>query len=696
MNNLITYLKSNFLNKHQVVSGFSFFVCLLCTISFGKTHSQNTLQNHSLIENYQLSSVAGIENYLENKFNFSAKNLQLAKTYETKSLMGKHIDFTCLYNNILLKGVFVKVHVNEQNQIFFLQENLSELENFTFENLTFNKDIILRKLKESFKVQDIQEEYILINNSFQKSFSVTLTNERKDIYLQRNYTSETVFTERDLKVHFAPVDTIIYGKVFQPDPLSSAHEIYGGNYQDAFTKDTNILILKKFPNIGQLRIITDSVPFSLYGNNFMVNGIDFPNSYSGDTVYYYFEDIYLNVEQEVLGYNVLLTDDLATVKTEIKTEDYDYEELNAEQYYMEVLGDFSAGKFHLKNNVFEMSEFSLPFIEPTSSITNNFSFNRSHSSFEDVNAFYHLNNYHNYIEELGFTTLAPQKILVDAHGNNGADNSYFVNSPSPRLVFGDGGVDDAEDAAVVIHEYTHALSDFASPGTNVGQERQALDEALGDYFSASYSSVYGNYNKGLVFPWDGHNEFWNGRISNSDSTYNSLNLNKSIYFNAEIMSSSLMDIFDKIGKEITDKLVLESIFYNVANNSFLEVFNNILLIDSVLFDNEHKCDIYDVLVARKFKTGFCLGKSLVFDPGFYTINTDKFSNNTDNAEFFIVEENFEKMNVWISNSIGEIVFKQTNILEPRLELNPKEFSKGYYYVRIQTSNEKYLTKLLKL
>lgn len=696
MNNLITYLKSIFLNKLQFVSRFSFFVYLLCTISFGKIHGQNNLQNHSLIENHQLSSVAGIENYLENKFNFSAKNLQLAKTYETKSLTGKHIDFTCLYNNIPLKGVFVKVHVNEQNQIFFLQENLSELESFTFKNSTFNKEIILRKLKESYKVQNIQEEYILLNNFFQKSFSVTLINERKDIYLQRNYTSETVFTERDLKVHFSPVDTIIYGKVFQPDPLSSAHEVYGGNYQDAFTKDTNVLIVKSIPNIGQTNISSTLDSFLLYGVKFEVESINFPNNYSGETVYYYFQDIYLNVDNEILGYNAILSDDLTGLKTEIKIEDYDYEELNAEQYNMEVSGDFSAGKFHLKNNVFEMMEFSLPFIEPTSSITNNFSFNRSHSSFEDVNAFYHLNNFHVYIKELGFDSLAPQKIIVDAHGNNGADNSYFVNSPSPRLVFGDGGVDDAEDAAVVIHEYTHALSDFASPGTNVGQERQALDEALGDYFSASYSSVYGNYNRGLVFPWDGHNEFWNGRISNSDSTYNSLNLNKSIYFNAEIMSSSLMDIFDKIGKEITDKLVLESMFYNVANNSFLEVFKNILLIDSVRFDNEHKCAIYDILVARKFKEGVCIGNSLVFENGLYSKNTNNFSNNTDNAEFFIVEENFEKMDVCISNSIGEIVFKQTNVLESKLVLNPKEFSKGYYYVRFQTSNQKYLTKLLKL
>lgn len=696
MNNFLTYIKSIFSTKIQWFQWRSLFVLILIILSNSKVEGQDILQNHYSIESYLLSSLAELESYLESKYNFREKELQLFKNYEIESLTGKHIDFTCLHNNVVLRDVFLKVHINDQNQIFYIQENVSSLKNNPFESKTLDREKILRNLKESYKVQDVQEMFILRNEKFQKSLSVKLINERNDIYLERNYISETAFTERDLKVHFSPVDTTIYGKVFQPDPLSSAHETYEGNYQDALTKDTSVIIVLKVLNTGQSMISTGVVPFSLYGVNFSVEQVNFPNNYSGDTVYYYFQDVYLNVDNEILGYNAILSDDLTGLKTEIKMEDYDYEELNAEQYNIEVIGDFDAGKFHLKNNVFEMSDLSLPLLDPASSVVNDFSFNRSHSSFEDINAFYHLNNCHTYIEELGFTTLDPQKILIDAHGNNGADNSYFTNSPSPRLVFGEGGVDDAEDAAVVVHEYTHAISNFASPSTNVGAERQALDEALGDYLSTSYSTIYGEYNKGLVFPWDGHNEFWNGRISNTDSTYGSLNLSKSIYVNAEIMSATLMDVFDKIGKDVTDKLVLESLFYNVKNNTFLDVANNLLMIDSLLFDNDHKCDIYDVLVTREFKTGFCIGKSLVFETGFYSINTDKFSNNTANAEFYIIEENFEKMDVWISNSLGEIVFKQVNVLEPKFELSPQGFTNGYYYLRFQTSNDKYLTKLLKL
>lgn len=684
-------MKYNFFNNLQFVK----VLAVLCIVSLNSLNAQNILQTKRVLENFPLTSRSELESFLEKKYHFSDKQFKIEKVYETESLTGKHFDFAIFYNNIPLKEVFLKVHINKQNQIFLIQENFSSIKNIPFENNEFSKEKVIRDLYEVYSLEDIKEAYVLKNSSFHKSLNIKLINERKDVYLERNYTSETEFTERDLKVHFAPTDTTIYGKVFMPDPLSSAHEIYGGNYQDAFTKDTTVLIAKRIPNVGQANIISYLDSFTLNGVKFEVEAVSFPNNYSGDTVYYYFQDIYSNVENEILGYNVRLSDDLTSLKTELKIEDYDYEELNAEQYNIEVKGGFSDSKFHLKNNLFEISELSLPLIEPTTSVTKNFNFKRSHSSFEDINAYYHLNNYHSYIADLGFTTLSPKKIKVDAHGNNGADNSYFTNSPSPRLVFGEGGVDDAEDAAVVIHEYVHALSDFASPNSNIGLERQALDEALGDYLSASYSATFGNFNKGLVFPWDGHNEFWSGRISNSDSTYATLNLNHSIYANAEIMSATLTDIFDEIGKETTDILVIESMFYNVANDSFMAVANNLLLIDSLLFNNDHKCAIYEVLVKRKFKSGFCIGKSLVFKNGFYTTNTEGFSNNTDKAKFYIIENNFEKMDVWISNSLGKIVFKQLNIQEPKMEIDPKNFSSGIFYVRFQTTNEKHLTKILK-
>jgi hypothetical protein len=74
-------------------------------------------------------------------------------------------------------------------------------------------------------------------------------------------------------------------------------------------------------------------------------------------------------------------------------------------------------------------------------------------------------------------------VIIDPHGTS-ADNSFF--SYPNFIYYGTGGVDDAEDADVITHEYSHFLSRNAAPNTNVGMERQGLDEGLGDYVAASY------------------------------------------------------------------------------------------------------------------------------------------------------------------------------------------------------------------
>ena len=81
-------------------------------------------------------------------------------------------------------------------------------------------------------------------------------------------------------------------------------------------------------------------------------------------------------------------------------------------------------------------------------------------AFEAANTYWHIDNYMRYVNvELGIDA-TPQAyttgVRFDPHGANGADNSYF-SSGSDIVVFGEGCVDDAEDADVVIHELGHGL-----------------------------------------------------------------------------------------------------------------------------------------------------------------------------------------------------------------------------------------------
>lgn len=669
---------------------------LLCVLHFS-LNAQSFIKNQTETLEIPISSDQDLTNFLIQKFDFTQKNIELKQTYKVESLTGTHFTFELKKDDAILANFYLKAHVNKGGKLFFLQYNFDNNLEIDLTNNYLNTDLILNSLDEKLRVFKT-EKIIVLNkeNEFQKAFLVGLYQEETDFYVERTYFSETEFTEKNLKVNFAPQDTTIKVKVFMPDPLTSSLNEYGGDFQDAFYKDTSILIIKTIPNTSQNFVSADTSTFSLHGNNFNVQSQGQENIFSGSNIYFVFQDIYLNSDGNVLGYNAVFIDDTSNFKSKIITEDYDYIVLNNERVDAEVIGDFSGSLFSLKNSIFEIVDFSLPVILPQTLSSNQFYFNRSQSGFEETNAFYHLNNFHSYLTNLGFLNLAPQKLKIDAHGANGGDNSFFTNAPSPRLIFGEGGIDDAEDADVVIHEYTHALSYFASPNSNDSIERRALDEALGDYFSSSYSSQFGSFNMYNVFSWDGHNEFWGGRVTNSTKSYLDYALGNSIYANGEIWSATLMDIFNEIGKETTDILVLESLFYNTSGSKFSDAANILLLVDSILFNKEFKCDIYNVLVQRKFKTGICVGTSVVENSGLIALNTEKFSLNKGAAHIYIVEQNFSSMDFWLSDASGKQIFKQKNVLIQEIEINPNVLPSGVYYLRVQTNNNKYKTKLLKL
>ncbi|HYO76012.1 MAG TPA: hypothetical protein VE010_06070, partial [Thermoanaerobaculia bacterium] len=102
-------------------------------------------------------------------------------------------------------------------------------------------------------------------------------------------------------------------------------------------------------------------------------------------------------------------------------------------------------------------------------------FNREESGFEDVNASFHVDRTQRYLQSLGYSgerAIVPYAIEVDTHAVNGDDNSFFLPSQTRigfgALLFGEGGTDDAEDADLVVHEYTHAMLEWIAPGTFFG------------------------------------------------------------------------------------------------------------------------------------------------------------------------------------------------------------------------------------
>lgn len=246
---------------------------------------------------------------------------------------------------------------------------------------------------------------------------------------------------------------------------------------------------------------------------------------------------------------------------------------------------YAQDTFQLRNNRFLFGEFSDP-VRPLARLAQpDFRFTRDSLFFEEVNAYYHLNRYRQFVDSLGFAMYADYSLRVDAHGMNGADQSAY--SPvMDILAFGEGGVDDAEDATVIVHEYTHVLANDANPLSNSGQERRALEEGICDYVAGSYCRQWSSWNWQNIYKWDGHNEFWAGRTITSTKHYPD-NIVNNIHQDGEIWSSAITAIETQIGRGPTHRLLF-SIFPQLAPDlKFSQAAFLMMKADTALYSGMH-------------------------------------------------------------------------------------------------------------
>ncbi len=126
------------------------------------------------------------------------------------------------------------------------------------------------------------------------------------------------------------------------------------------------------------------------------------------------------------------------------------------------------------------------------SATRDYNFTRSDDRFEEASTYASINGAQSLIQSLGFTNANNRSIPIDVHYYS-IDNSFY-SSADHGLHFGDGGVDDAEDADIVLHEYGHSIQDNQVPGFGPASdtEQRAIGEGFGDFLAAIYYSNRGN------------------------------------------------------------------------------------------------------------------------------------------------------------------------------------------------------------
>jgi len=136
-------------------------------------------------------------------------------------------------------------------------------------------------------------------------------------------------------------------------------------------------------------------------------------------------------------------------------------------------------------------------------------YTRHDERFEQVMAYYWVTQSQLYLQSLGFGAGGPyrgindnsQPVRIDQWG---VDNSFASDAPKDQMVFGKGGVDDAEDAEVIIHEYGHQIHFSQSPTFYTSPESGSIGEGFSDYWAATVTAVVsgGQPDPACIAEWD--------------------------------------------------------------------------------------------------------------------------------------------------------------------------------------------------
>jgi hypothetical protein len=229
-----------------------------------------------------------------------------------------------------------------------------------------------------------------------------------------------------------------------------------------------------------------------------------------------------------------------------------------------------------------------------------FLFTRADRAFKEVMVYFHIDRVQRYIQELGFTNALNHAISVHIDGQKD-DNSHY--SPTTKsLTFGTGGVDDAEDAEIILHEYGHALQDDQLPGFGSSPEGGAMGEGFGDYLAASFfADVKPQVMRPTIGNWDA--VAYSGaeppclRRLDSNKKYPK-DLNGEVHDDGEIWSSCLWEIRSALGRRTTDKLVIAHHFLLTQEATFEDGANALLTADTQLNKAQNQQAIRDVFVRR--------------------------------------------------------------------------------------------------
>jgi hypothetical protein len=207
---------------------------------------------------------------------------------------------------------------------------------------------------------------------------------------------------------------------------------------------------------------------------------------------------------------------------------------------------------------------------PAYSPTNTFRYTRSDDRFEQVMAYYWVTQSELYLQKLGFgawlppVDMQPQRVRIDQYG---ADNSFTTDHPVLEVRLGKGGVDDAEDGEVILHELGHAIH-FSQGFAFASNEADSISEGFGDYWAVTVGDYVRRADKVVsqeplvcVADWDSTS--YTSDVPHclrrlDDNLHYPGDLNGDVHHDGQIWSQALLDIRTALGNLDADRIIVDA------------------------------------------------------------------------------------------------------------------------------------------
>jgi Fungalysin metallopeptidase (M36) len=201
---------------------------------------------------------------------------------------------------------------------------------------------------------------------------------------------------------------------------------------------------------------------------------------------------------------------------------------------------------------------------------------RDADQFEQVMGYYWVTTAQHYLQHLGFGgALRPvnQRQIELRIDQFGGDNSFFRDDKA-NITLGKGGVDDAEDPEVIVHEYGHSVQDGQVMGFGTNLESGSIGEGFSDYLAVVVISwatgVPTLTDEACVADWDSIS------YTNAPHCLRRVDGNKhypedvrgEVHRDGEMWSRALWDIHNALGDTIGTTVIIEGQFDFAVDTSF--------------------------------------------------------------------------------------------------------------------------------